>query len=135
MWSLSITLYLQCTVKPVHAVTSIKQLPVLKGYLFLVLPLEISYELNLFYCQLAINRYLSLGKLVIILRIKKICCWNPYVLIKEGLIFFKACYIIRLFKVALSDIGIINKAKCMRLPLNPCLFTSERGQMMIRQSP
>jgi len=35
-------------VKPVHAVTSIKQSPVLSGYLFLVLSWKISYELNLF---------------------------------------------------------------------------------------
>jgi len=32
------------TVNHVHAVTSIKQLSVLKGHLFLVLSLEISYE-------------------------------------------------------------------------------------------
>ena len=31
-----------------HVVTSIKQSPVLKGHLFLVLSLKISYELNLF---------------------------------------------------------------------------------------
>jgi len=31
------TLMIQCTVKPAHAVTSIKQSPVLKGHLFLVL--------------------------------------------------------------------------------------------------
>ena len=36
------------TVKPVHAVTSIKQSPVLKGHHFLVLSQKISYELNLF---------------------------------------------------------------------------------------
>jgi hypothetical protein len=36
------------TVKPAHAVTSIKQSSVLKGHLFLVLTLKISYELNLF---------------------------------------------------------------------------------------
>jgi hypothetical protein len=36
------------SVKPPHAVTSIKQSPVLKGHLFLVLSKKISYELNLF---------------------------------------------------------------------------------------
>jgi hypothetical protein len=36
------------TVKPANAVTSIKQSPVLKGHIFLVLSLKISYELNLF---------------------------------------------------------------------------------------
>ena len=36
------------TVKPAHVVTSIKQSPVLKGRLFLVLPQKLSYELNLF---------------------------------------------------------------------------------------
>jgi len=36
------------TVKPAHVVTSIKQSPVLKGHLFLVLSLKILYELNLF---------------------------------------------------------------------------------------
>ena len=36
------------TVKPVQAVTSIKQSPVLKGHLFLVLSYNILYELNLF---------------------------------------------------------------------------------------
>jgi hypothetical protein len=36
------------TVKPVQAVTSIKQSPVLKVHLFLVLSQKISYELNLF---------------------------------------------------------------------------------------
>ena len=35
-------------VKPVHALTSIKQLPVLKGHIFLVMALKISHELNLF---------------------------------------------------------------------------------------
>ena len=34
------------TCKPVHAVTSIKQSPVLKGHRRLVLPLEMSYELS-----------------------------------------------------------------------------------------
>ena len=38
----------ECTVKPAHEVISIKQSPVLKGHLFLVQSLEISYELNLF---------------------------------------------------------------------------------------
>jgi hypothetical protein len=37
-----------CTVKPTHAVTSIKQSPVLKCHLFLVMPWKISYELKLF---------------------------------------------------------------------------------------
>ena len=36
------------TVEPVHAVTSIKQSPVLKGHIFLVLSQKILYELNLF---------------------------------------------------------------------------------------
>jgi len=36
------------TVKPAHVVTSIKQSPALKGHLFLVLSMKISYELNLF---------------------------------------------------------------------------------------
>ena len=36
------------TVNPAYAVTSIKQSPVLKGHLFLVLSQNISYELNLF---------------------------------------------------------------------------------------
>jgi len=36
------------TVKPAHEVISIKQLPVLKGHLFLVQSLKISYELELF---------------------------------------------------------------------------------------
>ena len=35
-------------VKHVHAVTSIKQSPVLNGHFFLVLSKKISYELNLF---------------------------------------------------------------------------------------
>jgi hypothetical protein len=35
------------TLKPAHAVTSIKQSPVLKGHIFLVLSEKISYELNL----------------------------------------------------------------------------------------
>ena len=39
---------LQYTVKFAHAVTSIKQSPVLKGHLFVVLSYKISYELNLF---------------------------------------------------------------------------------------
>ena len=40
--------HMQYTVKSAHAVTSIKQSPVLKGRLFVVLSLKISYELNLF---------------------------------------------------------------------------------------
>ena len=36
------------TVKPAHAFTSIKQSPVLKSHIFLVLSQKISYELNLF---------------------------------------------------------------------------------------
>ena len=36
------------TVIHVHAFTSIQQSPVLKGQPFLVLPMNISYELNLF---------------------------------------------------------------------------------------
>ena len=36
------------TIKPVDAVTSIKQSPVLKGHLFLILLQKISYEFNLF---------------------------------------------------------------------------------------
>ena len=36
------------TVKPSHQITSIKQSPVLKDHLFLVLSQKISYELNLF---------------------------------------------------------------------------------------
>ena len=43
-----IMVHMQYTVKPAHAVTSIKQSPVLKGHLFVVLSLKISYELNLF---------------------------------------------------------------------------------------
>ena len=35
-------------IKPAHAVTSIKQSPVLKSHLFLVLPYLISFEFNLF---------------------------------------------------------------------------------------
>jgi hypothetical protein len=35
-------------VKPAYAVTSIKQSPVLKGHLFIVLSQKIYYELNLF---------------------------------------------------------------------------------------
>ena len=38
----------KCTDKPTHGVISIKQSPVLKGHLFLVQSLEISYELDLF---------------------------------------------------------------------------------------
>ena len=38
----------QYTVKFTHAVTSIKQSPVLKGHIFLVLSKKISYELSLF---------------------------------------------------------------------------------------
>ena len=41
-------MYKLTTVKPAHAVTSNKQSPVLKGHLFIVLLLKISYELNLF---------------------------------------------------------------------------------------
>ena len=36
------------TIKPAHAVTSIKQPPVLKGHIFLVLSQRNIYELNLF---------------------------------------------------------------------------------------
>jgi hypothetical protein len=36
------------TVKPAHAFTSIKQSPVLKSHIFLVLSQKISYDLNLF---------------------------------------------------------------------------------------
>ena len=36
------------TVKLAHAVTSIRQSPVLKGYICLVLSYKVSYELNLF---------------------------------------------------------------------------------------
>ena len=35
-------------VTPTHVITSIKQSPVLKGHLFLVLSYNSSYELNLF---------------------------------------------------------------------------------------
>jgi hypothetical protein len=38
----------QYTVKFTHEVTSIKQSPVLKGHIFLVLSKKISYELSLF---------------------------------------------------------------------------------------
>jgi hypothetical protein len=41
-------LYNVYTVKPAHAVTSIKQSPVLKDQIFLVLLWKISYEFNLF---------------------------------------------------------------------------------------
>ena len=37
------------TVKLAHAVTYIKQSPVLKGHICLVLSYKVSYELNLFY--------------------------------------------------------------------------------------
>jgi hypothetical protein len=40
--------HMQYTVKSAHAVTSIKQSPVLKGHLFLFPSWKISYELNLF---------------------------------------------------------------------------------------
>ena len=36
------------SVNPTHTVISIKQSPMLKGHLFLVLSCKISYELNLF---------------------------------------------------------------------------------------
>ena len=36
------------TVKPAHTITSIKQSPVLKGYLFLVLSHKFSYKLIFF---------------------------------------------------------------------------------------
>jgi len=39
---------LMITEKPAHAVAFIKQSPVLKGYIFVVLSYKISYELNLF---------------------------------------------------------------------------------------
>jgi len=39
---------IQYTVKPVNTATFIKQSPVLKDHLFLVMSLEISYELKLF---------------------------------------------------------------------------------------
>jgi len=41
-------LKIQITVKPDHVVTSIKQSPILKGHLFLVMSLKVSCELNLF---------------------------------------------------------------------------------------
>ena len=39
---------MKLTVKPTHAVNSIKRSPVLKDHLFIVLSQKISYELNLF---------------------------------------------------------------------------------------
>ena len=41
--------YVLNTVKAAYEVTSIKQSPVLKGHIFLVLSQKISYELDLFY--------------------------------------------------------------------------------------
>jgi hypothetical protein len=38
----------KATVKPAHVVTSIKQSPVLKGYIFIVLSRRIVNEFNLF---------------------------------------------------------------------------------------
>jgi hypothetical protein len=38
----------QYTVKHAYTVTSIKQSPVLKGHILVILSLKISYELNLF---------------------------------------------------------------------------------------
>jgi len=46
----------QYAVKPTHTVISIKQSPVLKGYLLLVLSLNISYELNVFLEATCIRR-------------------------------------------------------------------------------
>ena len=43
-----IALFRDCTVKPAHEVTSIKQSLVLRGHLFLILSYKYSYELNLF---------------------------------------------------------------------------------------
>jgi len=36
------------TLKPAYAVTPVKQTPVVKGHLFLVLSMKIPYDLNLF---------------------------------------------------------------------------------------
>ena len=48
------------TVKPVHAVTSIKQSSALKGHLVPVMSYKISYELNLFLEVTCLIRPLSL---------------------------------------------------------------------------
>ena len=46
--SISLMIIIVYTVKPAHAITSVKQSPVLEGHHFLVLSQKFSYELNLF---------------------------------------------------------------------------------------